>query len=48
MAAQSVGETSKKVRPIYFVLAFLRSDVLPIDRSSFGSLKTSQKILQEI
>lgn len=41
MAAQSVGETSKKARPIYFVLAFLRLDVPPIDRSSFGSLKNS-------
>lgn len=37
----------KTARPIYFVLAFLRLDV-PIDRSSFGSLKTAQEILQEI
>lgn len=47
MAAQSVGETGIKGRPIYFVLAFLRLGV-PIDRSSFSSLKTSQEILQEI
>lgn len=38
----------KSLPDIYFVLAFLRLDVPPIDRSSFGSLKTSQEILQEI
>lgn len=42
----AICRRNEQKNSIYFMLAFLRLVVSPIDRSSFSSLKISQGILQ--